>query len=206
MNERARELFDAAYEFVLRWEGGSKFHEDPGDPGGATKFGVSFRFLRDLPLRLADSDGDGLVTWRDVASLAPERAREIYRKYFWERLRLDELPAKLAFVMFDTAVNVGRSRAVRWLQEALSKYADLRIDGVLGPETTAALKEVDPNWILDRLFRRRREYYRTLASGNEWAKRYLKGWLNRTNDLEMTVLGLGRSKRASSQDKEAGGP
>ena len=122
--------FDRAFDFTLRWEGGA-FTNDPADPGGATRYGVSYRFLKDLPMRYADTDGDGVKTWRDVLYLDFEDARQIYHDFFWTPLLCDVLPEKIAFVMFDTAVNCGKSRSIKWLQQLVGA----RRDGYMGPKT-----------------------------------------------------------------------
>jgi lysozyme family protein len=36
-------MIEEALQFILHWEGG--FINDPKDPGGATQYGISFRFL-----------------------------------------------------------------------------------------------------------------------------------------------------------------
>lgn len=35
--------FERALAFCLKWEGGDKITDDPRDPGGLTKFGISQR-------------------------------------------------------------------------------------------------------------------------------------------------------------------
>lgn len=173
--------FDRALAFMLRWEGGDKYHCVAGDPGGATKYGVSLRFLQSLSLRDADLTSDGVVDWRDVQSLDHASAESIYRAYFWDKLRCDSLPADIAVPLFDSAVNCGRSRSARWLQELVG----VARDGQVGPQTIAAVWD---SWeregpeLTGRLLDRRERYYRELAEA-EWAKKFVKGWLNRTRDL-----------------------
>ena len=43
--------------------------DDPDDPGGITKYGVSFRFLKDHGI---DVDGDGDIDAEDIRGLNPE--------------------------------------------------------------------------------------------------------------------------------------
>lgn len=179
--------FQTAHAFVHKWEGGERFTMDPQDPGGATRFGISFRFLEDLPLARADVDQDGVVTWQDVRALDRDRAEALYREYFWNRLHLDDLPRGLALALYDTAVNLGRARAVRYLQQALG----VACDGVMGPETMGALRKQlaagqEPELINQVLFRREAHYLR-LAERKAWAARFVRGWLNRLKDLRQTI-------------------
>jgi len=182
--------FDTAYGFTQFWEGGGTFHEVQGDPGGATKFGISYRFLKDLPLPSVDFDLDGILTWQDVRAMREEQAREIFRRYFWNYLTLDRFRGPLAVVMFDTAVNVGRTRTVRWLQQGLALTADLVVDGVMGPRTVEAAILADMWATIRDLLSRRRRYYYDLAGDTGWAKKFVRGWIRRTERLEAVVGGM----------------
>ncbi|MEC8572564.1 MAG: glycosyl hydrolase 108 family protein, partial [Pseudomonadota bacterium] len=55
----------AIAEDIITREGG--YVDDPDDPGGATKYGVTLATLRRLGL---DLTGDGQVDRRDVASVS----------------------------------------------------------------------------------------------------------------------------------------
>lgn len=183
--------FERALRFTLAWEGDKKFTQDPNDPGGATKYGVSLRFLKDLPLKEADLDGDGVITWKDVAALDEETASRIYRGYFWDRLNCDKLPEALAMVLFDTAVNCGRSRAVKWLQYGLG----VKMDGIAGSRTVEAAERLngvyqstsDATRVLARLVITCRRVHYWMLTEQKWAKKYIKGWLARVDALEDEV-------------------
>jgi len=190
------EAFEEALAFVLRWEGDDTFTHDPQDPGGATKYGISYRFIHDLPLRISDVDGDGLKTWRDVQALELHHAQQIYKDFFWTPLLCDVLPERVAFVLFDTAVNCGRTRAVKWLQQLVSS----KRDGIIGPKTLAnTLRLICPDamWesetiICTALVTLRDLHYMSLAHNHEWAERFVQGWRNRTDDLlnETTMVSV----------------
>jgi lysozyme family protein len=180
-------MFDQAHAFVQKWEGGAQLTLDPDDPGGATKYGISLRFLRNLPLQDADLNLDGEITWQDVAALDEEHARGIYRAYFWNRLRLDSMPPVLALALYDTAVNCGRPRAAVWLQAALG----VRVDGIVGPATVAAVQAADPHEIIRDVLLARVKHYCHLAIRQEWGEKYIDGWLNRSADLVAAVVRVG---------------
>ena len=187
--------FERALAFTLTWEGG--FSDDPRDPGGATKYGVSFRFLRGLSLSEADMNRDGVLSWRDVRDMPESAAAGIYLKYFWAPLRLDQVPESLAAAVFDAAVNLGRSRSATFLQEGVNAVLagdgePLRVDGAAGPKTLAAVGRA---WaqdggraLLEEVLRRRAGYYLRLGQTKQFAWA-LGGWMNRTRDLWAATAG-----------------
>lgn len=180
--------FTAIYQkFTAPWEGGKCV--DPRDPGGATAYGVSFRFLKGLPLKVADINRDGLVTWKDVMALDPAAAERLIHDYFWEESKVGQLPKALSGVMFDTAVNCGRSRSVKWLQYLLG----LTPDGIIGTKQTLpaahALSVPGLTAVASGLLARRRAHYGDLAARTEWARAFYGGWIARTAALETLVLG-----------------
>lgn len=139
--------FIKAVGFTLKWEGGDKITNDPKDPGGLTKYGISKRAFPNL----------------DIANLTLEQAQEIYHDKYWSALNLDGKPFPIACSQFDAAVNCGVSRVRSWLT-----------DGKLNEDAG--------------LFNDRRErYYTSLADEKPVFKRYLRGWMNRLNDLRAFI-------------------
>ncbi|MEN2980848.1 glycosyl hydrolase 108 family protein [Tistrella bauzanensis] len=117
--------FDQALDIVLHWEGHGQVTDDPADPGGITRWGISLAFLR-----RADSDAGPA----DIREMTREHAATLYRGHFWSPIRADDLHPALALFTFDTAVNLGVPRAARLLQQAVGAAPD----GVIGPRSIAA--------------------------------------------------------------------
>lgn len=193
--------FEQAHAFVAKWEGG--FVMDPDDPGGATNFGVSFRFLEGKPLDICDINKDGKLTWHDVAAMTKEQSVAIFRRYFWDKLRLDEFGLPLALALYDSAVNCGSGRATKWLQEQLPGLA---VDGALGPVTVAAVtravakqSEEVCSFLVGGVFERRERHYYGLAQRRLRMAKYLPGWLNRLGDLRHVVVELRRKEQPEPQ-------
>lgn len=145
--------FDDAFRRVIGHEGGYVNH--PRDPGGETKFGITKRTYPDL----------------DIRNLTLDDAKAIYRRDFWNKLRLDEMPAEIGFDLFDAAINHGRGNAIRFLQRA----AGVAADGVVGPVTLAAINDADPQALLARFNGHRLEFFSDLSRwdtfGKGWARR-----------------------------------
>lgn len=105
---------DIATQIVAR-EGG--YVNDPDDPGGATKFGVTIHTMRRLGL---DLDRDGDVDAQDVKGLTRDRAIDIFVTHYFERPLIAQLPDALQPTVFDMYVNAG-ANAIKILQRLLSQ-------------------------------------------------------------------------------------
>ena len=144
--------FALAHAFTAHWEGGLVEH--PADPGGITRYGVSFRWVQDLAdearqrcLRQArrcpscslrgtsrcqafalDMDMDGDIDADDIRACTREQAAALFKTQFWDALSCQDLPLPLAVVLYDGAVNMGPARAVRQLQQALNLVGEAHLD------------------------------------------------------------------------------
>ncbi len=195
------ERYARAFEELLGIEGG--FVDDPVDRGGATKYGISLRFLKaagDLDddgdgFRDFDLDFDGDIDGRDVRQLTGGDARFLYRRHFWQALECESWPAPIGEMLFDQGVNGGNLAAKKLLQRALNMclartgYNMIEVDGRPGPQTRAALDRVLANQRLGmkalvEAFREAvRDRYRAIVARNPSQRRFLRGWLARTEML-----------------------
>ncbi len=169
------DAFNNALPFILRWEGGYVNH--PADPGGATNRGVTQKVYD---------------TWRRARGQAPQDVRQlsdaemqsIYDANYWMPARCDVLQHRLDLAQFDTAVNMGIGRAVRFLQAAVG----CEVDGGFGPGTLKAVQEcVDPATVLVNYCNERGAYYDRLVAANPKLAVFRKGWNNRLNALRKEV-------------------
>ncbi|MCZ4266339.1 peptidoglycan-binding protein [Rhodobacteraceae bacterium R_SAG6] len=176
-----------AREIVAR-EGG--YVNDPDDPGGATKHGVTIHTLRQLGL---DLTGDGAVDRRDVKALDRAQAEEIFLREYFRRPRLHLLPEPLQASVFDMHVNAG-ANAVRILQELLCEMGyDLRVDGAMGPQTAKAAQaagQVNMEALVNAYGIARRNYYFELADRRPRSRKYARtraggkgGWIRRAEEF-----------------------
>ena len=81
---------------IVRREGG--YVNDPDDPGGATNFGVTIHTMRRLGL---DLTRDGKVTAADVKALTINQAVDIFKKHYFYKPKIDQLPQALQASIFD---------------------------------------------------------------------------------------------------------
>ena len=155
--------FIRAIDLVLYHEGG--YVNDPKDPGGETKFGISKRSYPDL----------------DIKQLTYDQAKIIYYNDYWEDNNISKLPSKIRLTVFDSAINQGSYAAVSMLQRTVGAES---IDGIIGPKTIAKVKEMDVNDVLHAYSMAR--HHRYTQSRN--FKLYGAGWTKRL--LDITILCL----------------
>ena len=198
--------YAAAIKKLLLIEGG--FVDDPLDRGGATKFGISLRFL--AVAGAFDSDGDGIADFDldmdgdidgvDIRKLTRGDAVYLYLKHFWEPLGADSLPVPIGEMLFDQGVNGGLTAARKLLQRAINtglllipvstaKKSLLKVDGGIGDITMAALRKVVQSnsfgvtGLVSAYRDAVRERYRNIVARYPEQKRFLNGWLARAEQL-----------------------
>jgi len=161
---------DRAFAWILGVEGGDS--NDPLDPGGRTRFGISATAHPEV----------------DLENLTPEQAKAIYQRNYWNPCRCSELPESIALAVFDCAVNQGVPAAGRLLQRSLG----IPEDGVIGPATTKAAQAALPSEIVTRFVCYRWDrYYSTPQPQRD---RFLRGWTHRVVRLLSECLWLEMAK------------
>lgn len=136
-------LIDAIIGSIIAVEG-RIFTNDPNDPGGPTKFGITLKALSSYRGHPCTAD--------DVRNLQESEARDIYYQFYVTKPKFGPVLAlapKLGAECVDSGVNCGTERACMWLQTALNAfnrsnitppdYPELKVDGDLGPKTIGAL-------------------------------------------------------------------
>jgi lysozyme family protein len=124
--------FDQMFDLVSGHEG--VFSDNPDDPGNWT--GGAIGIGRCLGTKFGISAATYPNT--DIPNLTLDEAKALYQRDFWDRIEGDRLPAPLALLVFDAAVNNGTERAVSWLQDIVH----VARDGALGPVTLAAVNRL----------------------------------------------------------------
>lgn len=145
--------FSQAFNRLLGHEGG--YVNDPKDPGGETKWGISKRSYPHL----------------EIKSLTRDDAKQIYYDDFWLHIDADNLYDGVAWQLFDFAVNSGIQTAVRAYQRAL----DVADDGFFGPISYAASKAASEADQIKLILAERLEFMTRTKNwpyhGKGWARR-----------------------------------
>ncbi|MEM7521729.1 MAG: holin-associated N-acetylmuramidase [Pseudomonadota bacterium] len=178
---------DIAEDIVAR-EGG--YVNDPDDPGGATKYGVTIHTMRRLGL---DLTGDGKVGVADVKRLTRDHAVDIFLEHYFARPQIAALPQGLQASVFDMYVNAG-GNAIKILQLLFNDMSIIvTVDGVLGPQSLEAARkamEMAPDHLVDAYGIARRNYYFRLADRRPKSRKYARtraggkgGWIKRAEEF-----------------------
>src|SRR5690242_14307791 len=112
------DIFDQAFKAVVGHEGG--YSANPADPGNWTGGRCGTGACRGTNWGISAAAYPQL----DIKALTLAEAQAIYRRDYWDKAGCGKLPAALALLVFDAAVNSGVRRAVRWLQAALKVPQD----------------------------------------------------------------------------------
>lgn len=172
---------DCFNEAIIRLkplEGGFSNHKD--DPGGATNYGISLRWLKTQGL-LGDLDDDGDVDIDDILAMDWETAVSIYRDKWWNKYHYDRIKdCEIAGKVFDISVNMGARQAHKLVQRALRTLgADIAVDGIVGPITIKGMNTEDPDILLDEIRNEQRRFYLNLIKRKPSLAVFKKGWLRR---------------------------
>lgn len=154
-----------ALEALLHHEGNYVNH--PSDPGGRTNLGVTQRVWEEWVGHPVDEQ-----TMRD---LTPEKVAPLYKAKYWDKIRGDDLPSGVDYVVFDASVNSGPGRAAKWLQEVVGVTAD----GAIGPGTLAAVSNMNPEDIVERYQAKRLSFLQQLSTWETFGK----GWGRRVTEV-----------------------
>jgi lysozyme family protein len=170
---------------VLLNESGLK--ETVGDSGSISNFGLTLRFMREIPLDILKRYGIFKTVDEDtIRNLVIEQANMIYKAEFWDDNNFEQIESQhLCNYVFDMGVAHGIGTAIQMLQRAIWAEAFergyIKQDGILGPETITAVNSVG-NGLLPLLVGIRSEFYINLAA-NKKNKSNLEAWLHRCYDV-----------------------
>lgn len=172
--------FQDEFDRIVGIEG--RYSNNPKDSGGPTMFGITEVVAR------ANGYHD------DMQVMPLTVARTIYRRQYWDLMRLDAIAAispAIAAELFDTGVNCGTGVAGRFLQRTVNvlnrqgkDYGDITVDGAIGPVTVHQVKAfIDKRGkqgeaaLLRALNALQGSRYIELAEAREKDEEFVFGWL-----------------------------
>ena len=176
---------------------------NPADKGGETNHGITAATAAEFKAVLVAKYGwDGTMR-----NLTEEMAIYIYQVGWWDRLHCNELLAVHPFIadrIFDFGVNAGRGAAATNLQRILNvmnrmqqDYRDLKVDGVMGPGTVAALKSYVTKRgttgvlnLIQLLIDLQGAHYVQVSEKRELNETFMTGWTTRVREANQTYQAI----------------
>ena len=165
-----KQNFDKALTAVLAHEGGYVFN--PKDPGGETNLGCTKAVWEEHCGHMVDT--------KTMKALTPADVGPLYKTKYWDKVKGDDLPSGVDYVVFDAAINSGPGRAAKWLQTCLNVYAD----GIIGDKTIQAVRNKDPKELINDYCAYRLGYLKMLQTWDTFGK----GWERRVKEVNASGL------------------
>lgn len=162
--------------FILKWEGGFVDHKN--DKGGATNMGVTIATWRQNGY---DKDGDGDIDVADLKLLTKQDViNRILKPHYWDRWKADQIVSQpIANILVDWVWGSGK-----WGVIIPQRLLGLQADGVVGQLTIAEVNKQNPAELFARIKTARVEFLSNIVKNDPSQKVFLKGWINRLNDLK----------------------
>jgi len=186
--------FEMAYDKTMGHEGG--YVHDPDDVGGETYKGIARRYHPGWEgWKIVDSTkrAHNFPKSLDHLTSVQHMVKDFYKQHYWDPFRGDDLPSQeLGEEMFDTGVNMGIKRSVKFLQRSLNVlnrngklFADMADDGIIGPTTmrnlNTYLKKESIALLLKIMNVLQANHYLAYMKKSPTQEKYCRGWLKRVN-------------------------
>jgi lysozyme family protein len=172
MVQTMKDNFPKSLAAVLVHEGG--FVNNQKDPGGMTNLGCTKAVWQEHCGHEVDEKAMRALTPNDVGPL--------YKTKYWDKIKGDDLPAGVDYMVFDAAINSGPGRATKWLQACVG----VEPDGGIGPKTLAAVRAMDAKQLIDDYSKRRLSFLSDLTTWETFGR----GWARRVNEVNAVGLGM----------------
>lgn len=180
----------------------SGYVNNSNDLGGETNHGITKATSLQWKSLWAKYNWDG-----NMKTLPEALAMEIYVQGWWVPLKLDavhDIHPVLCDRLFDWGINAGRQRGVFALQDLLNvcnrqgkDYADITVDGQMGPGTLGALKaffakrgRAGLRYLITTHSGMQNSYYVDISKSRAANEEFTNGWLQRGYDNESLYAGL----------------
>jgi lysozyme family protein len=174
--------FAIAIAFMWDIEGGFT------DLDGGTNRGITLAHLRATD---NDINEDGVIDITDVEIMSDAQISNEYLKHYWRPNKLDKIiNTDVSSRLFTAIIHTGQKSAIILMQEALADAKhEIKVDGIMGPETWNAINNTHPGSLLKCFRERLIEYYHRITKARTEAleanpelsdfRDYLDGWISR---------------------------
>lgn len=160
--------------FVQKWEGG--FADDPDDKGGATMAGITLATFK----AYCRKEGRPEPTAEELRKITIADWEAIFKTMFWDVARADEIEDQnVANAVVDWIWMSGPSKL-----KTVQLIVGVEADGLVGPKTIAAINGfASQRDLFYQIQQARKNACEKIVAQNPSQRKFLRGWLNRINDL-----------------------
>ena len=167
--------WDAAFKFVLQYEGG--YDTNPKDRGNWTSGKIGVGELKGTKYGVAAF----VYPTLDIENLTVGQASQIYYRDYWPKIAGEAQPSGVDLFMFDTCVNNGAERALGFQRKVLG--TELRSAEKLAQAASEAPDKVAQ---ISKLAALRGSFYRSLSTFDTFGR----GWMRRNAAAEAKATSL----------------
>lgn len=168
-----------------KWEGG--YVNDPDDAGGETNKGITIATWKkagnDIGEKLKNVIHKGkhynLVT-KSLYEMTDQQHEDVLKRLFWDVWKGDEIKSQSVAEMVVQWFWGSGYEGIKRTQKVLGVVAD----GIVGNKTLATLNSADPKELFYKLKQARIDHFNEIVQKRPSNAKFLKGWLNRLNDLK----------------------
>jgi lysozyme family protein len=155
---------ELAIRKTLIHEGG--FVDDPADPGGATKYGITQKDLPDV----------------DISAITEQQAIDYYKQHYVKDLYSQISSQEVGEKIFDMGVLFGVGEAVKLLQLTLKPaFPEVTVDEQFGPTTLNAVNQSDDASLLQAYKTSLVAYTLRIVLNKPKENKFVNGWGTRIN-------------------------
>jgi len=170
--------FEICFNKTITLEGGYVLHNIKGDTGGMTYAGISSVHHPTWP---------GWAHLNSDQNILELLVKDFYESEFWDKIRGNDIISnKIAFQIYDFAVNAGIRTSVKIAQRIINTD----IDGIIGNKTIEALNNYNEDlfelkFSLLKVFRYKDICLRDKRRNDDFVisnLKFLCGWINRVEN------------------------
>lgn len=156
---------------LLKFEGG--YVNNPNDKGGPTNMGITLAKFREVYGKHK--------TVSDLKNLTEVQWETIFRKYFWDLIKGDEIKNQsVANIICDWAFMSGVYLASKRVQRILGVVQD----GKIGPKTINAINKTEAKSLFDKIKAARLAHFDAIVRARKNQAVFLTGWRNRMSQIK----------------------
>ena len=159
--------------FIKKWEGG--YVDDPDDTGGATNMGVTMATYE----AYCRKKGYPRPTKCRLKAMSDATWKEIFKTMYWDKCQGDRINSQSVANMLVDWYWCSGNKAAKKTQKVLG----LKQDGIIGPLSIAAINSKSPLPLFGMIAEERRAFIRNIVESNPVKRKYLRGWMNRINNI-----------------------